>query len=100
MKPTTLPNGVELVKTDVIPADDLGHGDRHAALLRTGAGAEAWGFGATVDDAMVDALAELRYDLEDEHRAAMDKTYTSIERETIKDVHEEWTALGLVALGN
>ena len=58
------------------------------------------GFGATLDDARADALAELRYDLEDEYRAAMDKTYAAIERETTQDVHEECATLGLVAFEN
>lgn len=63
MTTRTLPKGVELVKADLIPDDNPDHGGEQAVHLRTASGAEAWGFGATADDAVSDAIAALANDL-------------------------------------
>ncbi len=41
---SALPQGVELVGTDVIPDDNPDHGGEQAVHLRTASGAQAWGF--------------------------------------------------------
>ena len=63
MNVKSLPPGVEVIKTDLIPEDNADHAGEHAAQLRTATGAEAWGFGETQDDAVSDALAALAEDL-------------------------------------